>query len=138
MLDYKNVLRDGYIQYLILKENGIEDATIIRKKRNRKQIHKKQTQCLNTNSYYKKTEAIYIFGIHPNSECQREFVWRVPAIWQDWADNLEIGDIIMCHTKFGISPVVVNRVEVLNKPPVEMQIKRVANRRVCRNGIAVE
>ena len=128
LVDYKNILRDGYIQYLILKENGVEEATIIRKKRNRKQI-----QCLNVNPCYKKTETTYIFGVHPNSKCQREFVWRVPVEWNDWADNLGIGDIIMCRTKFGVSPVIVNRIETLDKPPIDIEIKRVFSRKVVCN-----
>ena len=138
LVDYHNILRDGYIQYLILKENGIEEATIIRKKRNKKQTHSKQIQCLDVNPYYKKTETTYIFGVHPNSKCKREFIWRVPVEWNDWADNLEIGDIIKCHTKFGISPVVVNRVETLDKPPIQMFIKKVASRKICRNEMVVE
>lgn len=133
LVDYKNILRDGYIQYLILKENGVEEATIIRKKRNRKQI-----QCVNVNPCYKKTETTYIFGVHPNSNCTKEFCWRVPASWETWAENVEIGDTILCQTKFGFSPVVVSRVEVLDKPPVDIRVKRVAKREIRRNGMIVE
>ena len=132
LLDYNNVLRDGYIQYLILKENGIEEATIIRKKKHKRLKERKITPS------YKNSNTTYIFGTHPNSNCTKEFVWRVPASWETWAENVEIGDTILCQTKFGFSPVVVSRVEVLDKPPVDIRVKRVAKREIRRNGMIVE
>ena len=132
LLDYNNVLRDGYIQYLILKENGIEEATIMRKKKYKKLKEYKPTPS------YKNSNTTYIFGVHPNSNCTKEFCWRVPASWSNWAENVEIGDTILCQTKFGFSPVVVSRVEVLDKPPIDIRIKRVAKREIRRNGMVVE
>lgn len=132
LLDYKNVLRDGYIQYLILKENGIEEAIIIRKKK-----YKRLKKCKTTSSY-KDSSTTYIFGVHPNSNCTKEFCWRVPVSWETWVDNIEIGDTVLCQTKFGFSPVIVNRVEVLDKPPVEMRVKKVARREIKRGGMVVE
>lgn len=132
LVDYKNILRDGYIQYLILKENGIEEATIIRKKKHKRLNERKITPS------YKNSNATYIFGTHPNSNCTKEFVWRIPASWETWAENVEIGDTILCQTKFGFSPVVVSRVEVLDKPPVDIRVKRVAKREIRRNGMIVE
>ena len=132
LLDYDNVLRDGYIQYLILKENGVEEATIMRKKRYKRLKEDKTTPS------YKDSSTTYIFGVHPNSNCIQEFCWRVPVSWGSWADNIEIGDTVLCQTKFGYSPVVVNRVEVLDKPPVEMKVKRVVKREIRRNGMVVE
>ena len=132
LLDYNNVLKDGYIQYLILKENDVEEATIMRKKKYKRLKEYKPTPS------YKDTSTIYIFGVHPNSNCIKEFCWRVPASWGDWASNLQIGDTVLCQTKFGFSPVVVNRVEVLDKSPVEMKVKRVAKREIRRNGMVVE
>lgn len=126
LLDHNNVLRDGYIQYLILKENGIEEATIMRKKKY-KAPHS-----------YNNISTTYIFGIHPNSNCTKEYCWRVPASWGNWAENIEIGDTVLCQTKFGFSPVVVTRVEVLDTPPVEIRVKRVAKREIRRNGLMIE
>ena len=57
----------------------------------------------------------------------------MPVEWNDWADNLGIGDIIMCRTKFGVSPVIVNKIETLNKPPIDIEIKRVFSRKVVCN-----
>lgn len=132
LLDCNNVLRDGYIQYLILKENGIEEATFVRKKKYRRSKEYKPT------TSYKNSNTTYIFGVHPNSNCIKEFCWRVPASWTSWAENVEIGDTVLCQTKFGFSPVVVSRVEVLDKPPVETRVKRVAKREIRRNGMVVE
>ena len=132
LVDYKNILRDGYIQYLILKENGIEEATIIRKKKHKRLNERKITPS------YKNSKTTYIFGVHPNSKDNCQYTWRVPASWETWAENVEIGDTILCQTKFGFSPVIVNRVEILDKPPVDMRVKRVAKREIRRNGMIVE
>lgn len=129
-VDYKGVLRDGYIQYLILKENGIEDAIIVRKKykkvKNKREI-----------SSYKESGTTYIYGIHPNSKNKKCYVWCVPISWNDWVENIEIGDMIFCQTKYGISPAIVQEVEFLSKPPVEFRVKRVAKREIRRNGEGV-
>lgn len=139
VVDYNNVLQDGYIQYLILKENGVEEATIIRKKKRKSlktcdgNISKKKSS-----ASYKDIPTTYIFGVHPKSKCTKEFVWRVPASWGSWADNIKVGDTIVCQTKFGLSPVVISRVEILDKPPVEMRVKRVLKKEIRRNGMVVE
>lgn len=132
LLDYNNVLRDGYIQYLILKENGVEEAIIIRKKKY-KRLHDRKVV-----PSYRKSETTYIFGTHPNSNCTKEFCWRVPKSWGKWADNIEVGDTVLCQTKFGFSPVVVSRVETLGECPIELRVKRVAKREIRRNGMVVE
>lgn len=132
LLDYNNVLRDGYIQYLILKENGVEEATIMRKKKYKRLKEYKPTPS------YKNSATTYIFGVHPNSNCTKEFCWRVPASWGTWAEKIEIGDTVLCQTKFGFSPVVVSRVETLDKPPVDMRVKKVVKRKINRNGMVVE
>lgn len=132
LLDYNNVLRDGYIQYLILKENGVEEATIIRRKK-----YKRLREYSPTVSY-KDVPTTYIFGVHPNSKNNRQYTWRVPTSWGTWADNIGVGDTVLCQTKFGFSPVIVNRVETLDKPPVEMIVKKVARREIKRNNAVVE
>lgn len=139
VVDYSNVLQDGYIQYLILKENGVEEATIIRKKK-RKGIKTRDWNISKKKSSasYKDIPTTYIFGIHPKSKCTKEFVWRVPGSWGSWADNIEIGDTVVCQTKFGLSPVVVSRVEILDRPPVEMRVKRVLKKEIRRDGMVIE
>ena len=129
VLDRDNVLLDGYIQYLILKENGVEEARFIRRKAFR---HDERRQD------YRTMPTTYIYGVHPNSNCESEFMWRVPASWIGWVDNLQIGDTVLCQTKFGYSPVVVTRIEILDKCPVNFRVKKVARREIRRNGMVVE
>lgn len=106
-----NVLVDGYIQYLILKENGIEEAEYIR-------TSKKNVE------NYRNEITTYIYGKHENSNYDKEFVWRVPKNWNDF--NVNIGDEIFCYTKFGIAPVIVTKVEKLEKCPIDLRVKKVA------------
>ena len=139
VLSSKGYLVDGYVMYLILMEHK-EEYAMVRKLKKPAYRNKTTTYIYGThpNSKDIKTPTTYVFGVHPNSNCTKEFCWRVPASWGNWADNIAIGDTVMCQTKFGFSPVVVNRVEVLDKPPVEMRIKKVARREIRRNGAFVE
>lgn len=116
-------LLDGYIQYLVLQEKNIEEAEVIIK-------HDKK--------FYKDNPTTYIYGIHPNSNCEKEFMWRVPESWKGFEKNVQIGDTVLCATKFGYSPVVVTKIEVLNKPPIDIPIKKVCKRKIKRNGMVVE
>ena len=106
-----NVLMDGYIQYLILKENGIEEAEYIRS--NRKNVEN-----------YRNEMTTYIYGKHENSSCDKEFVWRVPKTWVSF--DVKVGDKIFCYTKFGIAPVVVTKIERLEKCPTDLRVKKLA------------
>ena len=131
------VLIDGYIQYLVLKENNIEEAEVKISTRRKKRWYRKNTEDWNA-PHYRNETTTYVYGKHPNSNCDKEFMWRVPASWTSWAENIEIGDIVLCKTKFGFSPVVVSRVEFLDEPPVDMRVKKVARREIRRNGMVVE
>lgn len=134
VLNRKGVLVDGYCMYLILKEHKEEYADVLYKRKHNKNYERLPK----VKPTYKNSATTYIFGVHPNSNCTKEFCWRIPASWGSWADYIEIGDTVLCQTKFGFSPVVVNRVEILDKPPVEMRVKRVAKREIRRNGMVVE
>ena len=65
-------------------------------------------------------------------------MWRVPESWTSLADNVQIGDIVMCATKFGYAPVVVSKIEILDKCPIDIPVKKVCNRQIRRNGLVVE
>ena len=131
-----NVLIDGYIQYLILKENNIEEAEIkIWNCKRRRWFRKNVENCI---PKYRKNPTTYIFGVHPNSNCKREFCWRVPNSWTNWADNIQIGDTIICSTKNGHAPVIVNKIEVLDECPIDIPVKKVCNKNIRRNGIVVD
>ena len=137
VINRNNILIDGYIQYLILKENNMNEAEVKisnkRKKRwNRKPVKK------NFVPKYRDELTTYIFGVHPNSKDTKTYMWRVPESWNGWADNIQIGDAIMCATKFGYAPVVVNKVEIRNECPIDIPVKKVCNKKIRRNGIIVE
>lgn len=109
-----NVLIDGYIQYLILKENGIEEAEYIRTRKR---------HCNN----YRYENTTYIFGKHPNYD--KEFVWRIPKYSKEWnvfKNNIQVGNKIFCYTKYGVKPVIVTRVEKLKECPTDLRVKKVA------------
>lgn len=121
-------LEDGYIQYLILKENGVEDVTVIdfdRKvysiKTNARKNNKKKSKS------YRDVETLYVFGIHPKGIKER--VWRAPSKFQkEWEEILNVGDIVMVKTKRGNAPIKVTRIERLSECPVDMPVKRVVKK----------
>lgn len=114
-------LIDGYIMFLILKELNIDEVEIkISEKR-------KKRWCRKDNNRLKRTT--YIYGVHPSvkytSGHSKEYVWRVPNSWIGWADDLLPGDVIYADTKNGVVPVVVSRIECLDRCPVDFRIKKV-------------
>lgn len=112
-LSKDNVLMDGYYTYLIYKNKGFENIEVIYNSPKVK------------NETYRTLPTLYIFGHHPNQET--EYVWRATSDIVDLKD-LEIGDCIFVHTKYGINPIIVTRMEVLNCSPVSMAVKK-----VCKN-----
>ena len=126
-----NVLIDGYIQYLVLKENNVEEAEIKISTRRKKRWYRKNVEDWNI-PHYRNETTTYVYGVHPNSKCAKEFMWRVPKSWNWFADNVQVGDKIYCNTKFGISPVVVTKVEKLDKCPVDYKVNRVAKNKIIK------
>ena len=119
VVNNRHTLIDGYIQYLVLKENNIEEAEVhFSNKRKKKWERKSKT--------YKECETTYIYGVHLNSKSTKERVWRVPNSWQnEWADSLSIGDVVLVKTRYGLAPVEITRIERLSECPVEIPVKRV-------------
>lgn len=134
IVNHNNVLIDGYVMYKVLMEHNEEYADVIYKEKHNRNYEKLPKIKIS----YKNTPTTYIYGIHPNSNYDKEFCWRVPASWGDWASNLQIGDTILCQTKFGYAPVMVNRIEVLDECPIDMPVKKVRRREIRRNGMVVE
>ena len=129
VVNRKNILIDGYIQYLILKENNMDEAEVKISNKRRERWNRKPVK-KNFVPQYRDELTTYIFGVHPYSENKKEFVWRVPKSWSElgWEDGLNISDEILVDTKFGIKPVVVTKIEVSDKCPVNMPVKRVVKR----------
>ena len=120
-----NILVDGYVQYLVLKENNVENADVVKLDRKKVFInreHKRKREYVELS--YKRETTTYIFGIHPKSRI-KEYVWRVPTSWKGWEKDLLPGDRIWVHTKYGIKPIIITRIEWLDKCPVNMKVKKV-------------
>ena len=132
-----NVLIDGYIQYLVLKENGIEEAEVKISTRRKKRWYRKNVEDWNIPHYMNETTT-YIYGVHPNSKDTKTYMWRVPNSWTNWADNIQIGDTIICSTKNGYAPVIVNKVEICNECPIDIPVKKVYSKKIRRTGIVVD
>ena len=129
VVDNKGYLVDGYIQYLVLKENGIEDVVF---KGLGKKVYKrskpKVRKCGNKKvKSYRDTETLYVFGVHPGRSKER--VWRVPNKFQkEWESILNVGDTVLVKTKRGKAPIKVTRIERLSECPVDMPVKKVVKK----------
>lgn len=122
VVNNKHTLVDGYIQYLVLKENNVEVAEVhFSNKKKEKWIRKEKT--------YRESETTYVYGVHPNSNDNKERVWRIPNSWCDgWADNLNIGDMLWAKTKYGLAPIRITKIEKLSICPVDVPVKTVVRK----------
>lgn len=128
-----NILIDGYIMYLVLKENDVEEVEVKISTRRKKRWERKNIKDWVV-PRYKDNPTTYIYGYHPNSKDKKTYMWRVPKSWINWADNIQIGDTIICATKFGYAPVVVNKIEMLDMCPIDIRVKKVCSKKIRRNG----
>lgn len=122
-----NVLVDGYIQYLVLKDAGIEDIEYRISDVKRKCWKRK---AFNEDATYRNEPTTYVYGVHfhPNSGTfSKEYVWRIPKTWAElgWEDDLNIGDEIRVYSGKWITTAIVTRIERLDKCPVDTPVKRV-------------
>lgn len=112
VLSKNNVLIDGYIQYLILKEKNV------------KLVEVEQFVC-------QKQCTTYIYGIHKNGN-GKEYVWKVPKLWKGWENDILPGDMILVKTKCGIKAIIVTKIEWLNKCPVDIRVRNVYKKGIYR------
>lgn len=133
VVDYNNTLVDGYIQYLVLKEMGEDMAEIRVSNKKKKQYARKNKRIHQSikKANYRKRETTYIFGVHPNSKSTKERVWRVPnSWWRGWTDSLNIGDMLLVKTKYGLAPIEITGIKRLNECPVDIPVKTVVRKLV--------
>ena len=90
----------------------------------------------NNEPKYKTQSTTYVYGIHNNNS--KEYVWRVPAKWKDFSQNVQVGDLIQVTTKYGVKRVLVSRIEVLDVPPHDDVIKKVKNKQIKRDGVVMK
>lgn len=140
VVNYNNVLIDGYVQYLVLKENGVENAMVKQRWSRHNSLKRidyehrtltyesKQKKC----STYRNEPTTYIYGIHEKSNSPKVYMWRVPKKWDGWSDELEIGNSVWVNTKYGNCKVKVVDIKTLNECPVDFRVKRVASKRIIK------
>lgn len=114
VLSKNNVLVDGYIQYLILKEKGVKIAEV-------------------EQSEYQKEWTTYIYGIHQEGS-GKEYVWKVPKSWAGWENDILPGDKILVETKYGAREIIVTKIEWLEKRPVNRRIRNVYKKGIYTDG----
>lgn len=132
VVDHNNVLVDGYIQYLVLKDAGIEIAEVKisdkkRKKWSRKRRLPKQSKPKKL--MYRESNTTYVFGILLYSRSKKERVWRIPNSWQEERiADLNVGDVVMVHNQKGLSLIEITRIEKLKECPVDIPVKKVVRK----------
>jgi hypothetical protein len=124
------VLIDGYIQYLILKENNVDDVMI--RVSNRRRLNLRRRPKSAYDPAYRNKETMYIFGHHPNDVNAKTYVWRVPETWNDFRECVRVGDSVNVETKFGDRCITVDKIEVLDSCPVRMPVKTMANKLIIK------
>lgn len=127
VVDNENTLIDGYIQYIVLEENDVDEAEVKISNKRKRRWFRKNVKDWNIPHYRNRTTT-YIYGIHLNSQSMKERVWRVPDSWVGWENDLLPGDKILVTTKRGLAPIVITRIEWLNKCPVDMSFKKVVRK----------
>lgn len=134
VVDQNGYLIDGYVMYLVLKENNIEETKVKISARRKKRWYRKNTKGWEEPKY-RNNPTTYIYGVHPNSKDTKTYMWRVPKSWGNWADNLRVGDMIICNTKNGHSPVIVSGIKVSDTCPVEFPVKTVYSKKIKKHGL---
>lgn len=126
-------LINGYINYLILKENNVEDAEV-------NIVDIKKNDNSNVPESYRNTRTTYIYGKHPNDKSEKIYIWRIPNAesWRKFSGMILPDDLIFCKTKIGCSPVIVQAIQTIDKCPVEFSVKKVLSKKIIRNGKVLE
>ena len=144
VVDENNVLVDGYIMYLVLKNHGVECCDAKRLTlRNHIYTNKQRARYGRIIPpekvlTYKEKPTVYVYGKHPNGIINKEYVWRLPKSKENMYDVLLPGDLIYCSTKNGIAHVIITRIEKRDSWDTELSIKVVCSRIIVRNGEVVK
>lgn len=130
VVNNKDYLVNGYIQYLLLKENGIQDVVVKdydKKVYKRRKLKARKNSNKKSKSYRDMEPPLYVFGIHPGRTKER--VWRVPNKFQkEWECILSVGDTVLAKTKYGNAPIIVTRIERVSECPVDTPVKKIVKK----------
>lgn len=137
VINHDNVLIDGYIQYLVLKDANVDMVEVKISEKRRRYYHRKNIKEYNKKHVsYREQDTIYIFGIHPNSRSNKERVWRIPNFFgKYYFNNLHVGDYVLAKTKYGQAPVKITRIERLSKCPFEFPVKTIVKKIHMNNNV---
>lgn len=102
-------LVDGYIGYLVLMENGVEEAYVVGKDDQR-------------TTTYRCVDTTYVFGCHTVNG--KEYVWRL-CNNKVRPEKVHIGSKVLVNTKYGNRVITVTKIETLAAPPVTTPVKKV-------------
>lgn len=126
--------------YLVLKNHDVEYGNVkrltLRKHTYTDKQRKKYGRLISPKHVvtYKEKPTAYVYGKHPNSKDNKEYVWRLPQAWGYMSLMLQKGDVIYCGTRFGVAPVVVTKVELKSNFDTSLCIKKVCSQKIYRNG----
>ena len=125
----KGILTDGYIQYLVLKNKGVETADVVvsdTKSSKHRRTHKENNKENDDSSYdYRKDMTTYIYGRHTG--CKREYVWRLPKGVN--REKYKVGSSIYVYTKYGKSPITITSIIITSECPSKKDVKTVVAKR---------
>lgn len=141
VINYNNVLIDGYVQYLVLQENGIEKALIRKRLKTHKKLRridythelKEKRRVERKEPEYKNKTTTYVYGIHENSNSPKVYMWRVPKNWNEWSNGLEIGDSVWVTTKYGNTKIKIVDIKTLDKCPIECNVKKICSKKIIKD-----
>lgn len=105
---YGNLV-DGYIRYVVLVNHGCKYADVTVVKSNNYNEHKPKS-------------VIYVFAKH--YEKGKLYVWKLTNRTRH-KNLLEIGAPVLVATKNGKAKVIVEKIELLDKPPIDINVRRV-------------
>lgn len=126
LVTQENLLVDGYAKYIALKELEVESCKV--------EVLDFQKKSVSEVAKNKEIETMYVFGIHPTSHTNKEYMWRVPnrTNFVFFKGKIQQGDMIFVHTKYGVMPVTVTRIE--RRPIQDETVKTVAKNKIMRGG----
>lgn len=99
-------LIDGYIRYLVLLYRGVERAEIT----------------IANKVHYKNVPTKYVFGKHKPDG--KTYVWRMTRKTKH-PERLAVGSRVQVATKHGDKRIIVEKIEVLDAPPVDTPVRKV-------------
>ena len=128
VVNEEGYLIDGYIQYLILKENKVDEVEI-----QISNVRKNKWRRMGKDTYRNQLTT-YIYGKHLGDEKKKTYIWRVPNSdgWDEFKSNINVDDMIFCYSKKRVAPVVVTEVVTTKNCPVIYPVNKVASREIVK------